>query len=58
MKSHDQKSIKTVIRSVRFSPALLELVKSECHARQVSLSEYVRQSAMAKEPVPEICTGR
>jgi hypothetical protein len=45
--TRDIKSIKSIIRSVRFSPTFSELVEAECHARKLSLSEYVRQSAMA-----------
>ena len=35
------------IKSFRMSPAFLELLEGECHARQITLSEFIRQSAMA-----------
>jgi hypothetical protein len=45
--TRDITSIKSIVRSVRFSPTFSELIEAECHARKVSLSEYVRQSEMA-----------
>jgi hypothetical protein len=35
------------IKSFRVSPAFLELLEGECQARNLSLSEFMRQSAMA-----------
>jgi hypothetical protein len=36
-----------IIKSFRMCPAFLELIKAECQARNLSLSEFIRQSAMA-----------
>jgi hypothetical protein len=47
MTAGDNNSLKSVVRSVRFTPTFSELLKAECHARKVSLSEYVRQSVLA-----------
>jgi hypothetical protein len=47
MTGGENKPIKSVVRSVRVTPTFSELLKAECRARKVSLSEYVRQSVMA-----------
>lgn len=36
---------KTVIRSTRFSPALMDMVKKECAYRGIDFSNYIRNAA-------------
>ena len=37
---------KTVIRSIRFSPALMDMIKTECEYRGIDFSNYIRYAAM------------
>ena len=38
---------KTVIRSTRFSPALMDMIKAECKYRRIDFSNYIRLAATA-----------
>ena len=38
---------KTVIRSTRFSPVLMDMIKTECKCRRIDFSNYIRLAATA-----------
>ncbi len=38
---------KTIFRSFRLSPALLEMIKIECEFRNLGFSDYLRYAALA-----------
>lgn len=38
---------KTVIRSARFSPALMHMIRIECEHRRIDFSNYIRYAARA-----------
>ena len=43
----DNRWKKTVIRSTRFSPALMDMIKTECKCRRIDFSNYIRLAATA-----------
>jgi predicted DNA binding CopG/RHH family protein len=47
MNIRDNKQSKSIVRSIRFSPTLLELIKQEAALRKTPFSEFVRQSILA-----------
>jgi hypothetical protein len=46
MNNLDNKQSKSVVRSIRFSPTVLELIKQEAALRKTPFSEFVRQSIL------------
>jgi hypothetical protein len=46
MSSIDENRKKTVIRSTRYSPALIGMINTECALRRVDFSNYIRYAAM------------
>ena len=38
---------KTVIRSTWFSPALMDMIKTECKCRRIDFSNYIRLAVTA-----------
>jgi hypothetical protein len=44
--SIDENWKKTVIRSTRYSPALMDMIKTECAFRKTDFSRYIRYAAM------------
>jgi hypothetical protein len=38
---------KTITRSIRFSPALRDMIKVECEYRGIDFSQYIRYAATA-----------
>ena len=43
----DNRWKKTVIRSTRFSPVLMDMIKTECKCRRIDFSNYIRLAATA-----------
>jgi hypothetical protein len=43
----DNRWKKTVIRSTRFSPGLMDMIKTECKCRRIDFSNYIRLAATA-----------
>jgi hypothetical protein len=43
----DNRWKKTVIRSTRFSPVLIDMIKTECRCRRIDFSNYIRLAAKA-----------
>ena len=43
----DNRWKKTVIRSTRFSPVLMDMIKTECKCRRIDFSNYIRFAATA-----------
>ena len=43
----DNRWKKTVIRSTRFSPVLMDMIKNECKCRRIDFSNYIRLAATA-----------
>ena len=43
----DSRWKKTVIRSTRFSPVLMDMIKTECKCRRIDFSNYIRLAATA-----------
>ena len=43
----DNRWKKTVIRSTRFSPVLMDMIKTECKRRRIDCSSYIRLAATA-----------
>ena len=43
----DNRWKKTVIRSTRFSPVLMDMIKTECKCRRMDFSNYIRLAATA-----------
>jgi hypothetical protein len=46
LSNQDNKRSQSIVRSVRLSPAFLELIKQEASLRKTSFSEFVRQSIL------------
>jgi hypothetical protein len=47
MSCRRSKNTKSIVRSIRFNPTVLELVKQEAAQRQTPFSEFVRQSVLS-----------
>ena len=43
----DNRWKKTVIRSTRFSPVLMDMIRTECKCRRIDFSNYIRLAATA-----------
>ena len=43
----DNRWKKTVKRSTRFSPVLMDMIKTECKCRRIDFSNYIRLAATA-----------
>jgi hypothetical protein len=46
MTQTEQQTVRTIIKSVRLNPEELQLIGSECQARKIGFSKFVREAAM------------
>jgi hypothetical protein len=44
--TYESKWKQTEIKSFRLSPSLLEMIQSECRARRIDFSEFMRHAAI------------